>query len=124
MNGAKKGFSLVEIMTAVGVIGALAAIALPNFVSYRKNSQAKVCLGNLKQIQAAVELCKLAGREASDANIFGAENYIKIKPKCPLDYTKEYIITPNSDGSVKIECPNNPGGDYAHVLPEDRTDDN
>lgn len=122
-RNAKKGFSLVEIMTAVGVIGALAAIAIPNFVSYRKTAQAKVCLGNLKEIQSAVELCKLTGKEANEENIFGAEKYIKVPPKCPLDRTKDYIITTEADGNVKIECPNDPGGQFAHVLPEDKTED-
>lgn len=118
-RNAKKGFSLIEIVTVVGVIGALVAIAIPNFVSYRKSTQAKVCLGNMKQIQSAAEQCKIVGKEATAENIYGSDKYIKIAPKCPLDRTKDYVITTEADGRVKIECPNNPGGQFPHALPED-----
>lgn len=50
-----KGFTLVEIMIVVAIIGLLAAIAVPNFVTARNNARASVCINNLRQIDSGKE---------------------------------------------------------------------
>ena len=84
----KAGFTLVEIMIVVAIIGLLAAIAIPNFVKARTASQKNACIANLKQIDGAkaswaLEQKKNNSDTPGDTDLFGATNYIRDKPACP-----------------------------------------
>ena len=88
MSKRNQGFTLVEIMIVVAIIAILAAVAIPNFIKYRQNSQAAACVSNLKQIEAAVEQSKMAGNTPSGiSELVGANKYIKNEPKCPAGGT-------------------------------------
>jgi prepilin-type N-terminal cleavage/methylation domain-containing protein len=66
-NSRKAGFTLVEIMIVVAIIGLLAAIAIPNFVRARQTSQTNACINNLRQIDGAKQQWALEqGKVTSD----------------------------------------------------------
>jgi len=105
MNTNRKGFTLVEIMIVVAIIGILAAIAIPNFLKARTESQKNACIANLKQIEGAVEQCKLAGvASPAYADVIGTGKYIVAEPYCSIDKTKKYAI------ASPMVCPNNGTG--------------
>lgn len=92
----KKGFTLVEIMIVVAIIGLLAAIAIPSFMKARTTSQQNACINNLRQIEAAKDQYAIENGgtngqaiAANDTLIFSnalvgaSTGYIKTAPACP-----------------------------------------
>src|SRR5512137_2426100 len=91
----KSGFTLVEIMIVVAIIGLLAAIAIPSFIKARAESQAKGCINNLRIMDAAKEQAAMengwatiavGNNSAEETNVL---QYVKgnTKPLCPANGT-------------------------------------
>lgn len=119
----RKGFSLVELMIVVVIMGILIAVAIPLYGAIQKNAEKRTCQDNQRSIRAAHARYILD--HANDNKIFkdghssfngsfeNAEDVFKedflgyfdgsVLPYCPVNNTY-YTVTVNSDVDIEIVC--------------------
>jgi len=82
------GFTLVEIMIVVAVIGVVLAVALPNIASARTTAQRNSCILNLKLISGAKEMWALEQKKSAGAVVDTTGTFLgnfknNTMPECP-----------------------------------------
>ena len=75
---AQKGFTLIELMIVIAIIGILAAIAIPQYQNYIAKSQVSRVMGETSSLKTAVETCVLEGKVGAN--------------ECDLGWTKSNLL--------------------------------
>lgn len=103
-----RGFTLVEIMIVVAIIGILASVSIPSIIAARKKADTNACISNMRQIETAIERWAIDTGAADTATISTSDiapNYIKSWPKCqntaydaPANVTSSPVCPNNLEG--------------------------
>ena len=98
MSSDKSGFTLIEIMIVVAIIGLLASIAIPNYAHSRGKVQMQVCISNLQQIEGAIQRWSLDMHkdEGQPVTYNDIRGYLQRSVVCPAGGTSfedSYTIT-------------------------------
>lgn len=108
MKHRRQGFTIVELMILLGIMAILVMIATPYYVRYAKSARRSACITNMKKIEGAVMLAKMAGiANPVVSDIVGATSHLKEMPACPSSGLVYIVIDP----------PTCPSGDTTHVIP-------
>ncbi len=123
----KTGFTIVEIMIVVTIVGLLLTIAMPNFVKSRTRSRDAVCADNMSQIASALkQVCMEKDLDVANGGagfavgaiawnavptnngwgVVGATSYLKTAPVCPVSTANAYTVGSDTKGTFLILCPN------------------
>jgi len=112
------GFTLVEIMIVVAIIGLLAAIAIPNFIRARTTAQKNACINNLRQIDGAIQQWALENKKDTAATVGFTDisSYLKNAVICPSGgtvFSDSYTLATVADKPICQKVP------ATHLLPLD-----
>jgi type IV pilus assembly protein PilA len=107
-TSSKKGFTLVEIMIVVVIIGLLAAMAIPAFQKVRASSQDKAVLNNMRQLASGADQYFLENgvSNVGIAALVGSSAYVKVlstvaNESYPADYTQATPVIVSNVGLAR-----------------------
>jgi len=111
------GFTLIEIMIVVAIIGLLATMAIPNFMHANEKAKQTTCINNLRQIDGAKQAWSVENRVALTTTpvIANIQPYLGrgtagTAPTCPSDGSKSFATSYSlNDLQTAPACLINPG---------------
>jgi prepilin-type N-terminal cleavage/methylation domain-containing protein len=119
----KSGFTIVELMIVVAIIGLCAVIAIPNYVRANGMSQKNSCINNLYQIRSAIAQWAMETKApvGTAVQFTDIRSYLRNTVVCPAggtNFSNSYTIV---DTATVPVCKRVPTGTLAHFLPPDVT---
>ena len=103
-NKNKRGFTLIELMIVIAIIGILAAIAVPNFTKARRKSKEKACVANMKTMESAVEMYMMESASTATPALSALAPYMQKQkvPTCPSG--GKYTIQGTQTSGLYLQC--------------------
>ena len=102
MKRVQQGFTLIELMIVVAIIGILAAVALPQYQDYTKKAKISNVLASVESAKTAIALCAQERGGLDDCNTTGAPNDVRL----PANTNEIASSTITDDGIITVTLQN------------------
>jgi general secretion pathway protein G len=108
------GFTLIELMIVMGIIGILAVLAIPNYISAMKHAREAALKEDLHIMRSAIDSYTMDKQKAPQSlEDLTQDGYLKAVPEDPMTHSKETWVTNTSDSMHSLD-ETEPGIDDIH----------